>query len=179
MTEKGTQEQSDGAKCPKWRQYANFLHRELARLFYGKKSIFSIITNDSKHKEFWDHFDFIFAHIMILFGLEHGLTPEEMFTRGKNALEEYEKLCKLGFYFNSPYHEAYYTANKTLGEELAIQFLNDFQITDILVLIFAAFFYALKGKEPPYIKYVKGGKLLPLEFYENLEVDPELEAISW
>jgi hypothetical protein len=159
---------------PEWRLYANFLHRELARLWYGKKSIFTLVKGDEDNEEFWGDFGVIFSMTMQKFAHSHGLTltTNELFRRTKHAYEEYSKLVGKGFPFGTLGHKIWWITCRVLGDELASDFLYDFQITEIIILAVCAYGYAAEGKMPP---YVKDANLRPIEFYEGLPIAPELE----
>jgi hypothetical protein len=79
--------------------------------------------------------------------------------------------CSHGFAFASPLLETVSFIRRILDDKLASEFLFDPYITQTCILAGVACSYAAKGKMPPY----KAGRLLPLEFYEDLPVAPELE----
>jgi len=158
---------------PEWRLYANFLHRELARLWYGKKSVFTLVKGNDENEEFWELFSLILAMTFQRFGLAHGLTSDEIAKSAKSANKEYDKLRSLGFHLGSPIRECVWLIRQILGDKLASEFLFDFQITEIVLLAIGAYGYAAEGKMPPYVK--KGSRIYPIEFYEGLPVAPELE----
>jgi hypothetical protein len=173
MAKKRISEQKDRFTCPEWRLYANFLHRELGRLWYGKKSVFTLVKGDEENEEFWRAFGIIFTATLQKFGAAHGptLTFNELAIRAKYAYEEYNKLIGLGFPFGTFTHQIYWLVRRLLGNKLASEFLYDLQITEIIALAVCACGYAAEGKMPPYT--AKG--LRPLEFFEGLRVAPELE----
>jgi hypothetical protein len=172
MTKKIIPEQKGGLRWPKWRLYANFLHRELVRLWYGKKSVFTLTKGDEENREFWKVFGFIFVGTILEFGMAHGIPPDKMIRRFEGAPEEYEKLIGRVFPFGTWAHEIYWFVRRILGDELASEFLYDFQIAEIIVLAICACGYATDGKLPP---YNQGANLRPIEFYEGQPVAPELE----
>jgi hypothetical protein len=178
MTKDRIQKQKGELKCPEWRLYANFLHRELARLWYGKKSIFTLVMCDKDNEEFWGDFGLILTATMQKFGQAHGLTltTNELVRRTKHAYEEYTKLTGLGFPLGTLAHEIYWMVRRILGDKLASDFLYDFQITEIIILAVCAYGYAAEGKKPP---YEKGARLASIEFYEGLPVAPELEKLFY
>jgi hypothetical protein len=178
MTKDRIQKQKGELKCPEWRLYANFLHRELARLWYGKKSIFTLVRCDKDNEEFWGDFGLILTATMQKFGQAHGLTltTNELVRRTKHAYEEYTKLTGLGFPLGTLAHEIYWMVRRILGDKLASDFLYDFQITEIIILAVCAYGYAIEGKTP---QDVKGANLRPIEFYEGLPVAPELEELFY
>jgi hypothetical protein len=168
------QEQQDGLKCPEWRLYANFLHRELVRLWCGKKSVFSLVKGDKENEEFWGDFGIIFTATIQRFGVAHelALTTNELAIRTRHAYEEYDKFRGRGFPFGTLAHKIYWMVRRILGDKLASDFLYDFQITEIIILAVCAYAYAADGKMPP---YPKKAILRPIDFYEGLPVAPELE----
>jgi hypothetical protein len=172
MTKDRAQKQKGRFKCPEWRLYANFLHRELGRLWYGKKSIFTSVKGDKEKGAFWVFFGIILAKIIQKFGQAHGLTANEIDRRYKNLDKEYYKWIDSGFAFNPIIHGLVWIAQRTLGEKLAREFLYDFQIAEIIILTLCTSGYVLEGKMPP---YPKEAILRPIEFYEGLPVAPELE----
>ena len=174
MTKAKIQEQKDGLECPEWRLYANFLHRELARLWYGKKSIFNSVKGDKEKRAFWVFLGIILAKIILKFGQAHGIAANEIARRHKNWDKEYYKWIASGFAFNPILHGLVWLAQRALGEMLAREFLYDFQIAEIIILTLCAYGYATEGKMPP---YPKEALLRPIEFYEGLPVAPELEKL--
>jgi hypothetical protein len=172
MTNERIPAQKDGLTWPEWRLYANFLHRELGRLWHGKKSIFTLAKGDKENEEFWELFALILAMTFQRFGLAHGLTSDEIAKRAKSANEMYDRLRSLGFNFGSPILECVWLVRQTLGDKLASEFLFDLQVTEIIILAGVACGYAAEGKMPP---YPKSKNLRPIDFYEILPVAPELE----
>jgi len=172
MTKKRISEQKGGLRWPKWRLYANLLHRELVRLWYGKKSVFTLTKGDEENREFWKVFGFIFVGTILEFGMAHGLTLVVMIRRFEKARKEYDKLSGLGFPFGTTAHEFYWLVRRILGDKLASEFLYDFQITEVIILAVCACGYAAEGKLPPYERF---DILRPIEFYEAQPVAPDLE----
>jgi hypothetical protein len=173
MAKKRISEQKDRFTYPEWRLYANFLHRELGRLWHGKKSVFTLVKGDKENAEFWGDFGILFTATIQKFGEAHGLilAPKELVRRTKYAYEEYSKLSGLGFPFGTLFHEIGWIARRILGDKLASEFLYDFQITEIIILAVCAYGSAAEGKMPPYVVE----NLRPIEFFEGLRVAPELE----
>jgi hypothetical protein len=159
-------------ELPKWRLYANFLLRELARLWYGKKSIFNIRHGHGEGSAFWLNFVAIFTDMSFLFGEEHGAPPDETCSRLVNAICDWEKWHGTYLTFSEPYYEALWKAHKALGNEIAKKLINDFDVGVILSFVAYACTFASKGKFPPYAFFAR---LKPLEYYEALPVDPGLE----
>ena len=176
MTKEKIQGQKDGLTCPKWRLYANFLHRELARLWYGKKNIFSLVKGDKEQEKLWIPFSFIWGAVVASFGETHGLTTDELTKRVESASKECLKLISCGVGVGLPFYIPFCFARRTLGDKLASEFLYDPQITEIAALAVYAYGYAIEGKTP---QDVKGANLRPIEFYEGLPIAPELEELFY
>jgi len=172
MTKKRIQERESRLACPKWRLYANFLNRELVRLWYGKKSIFTLVKSDKENREFWEVFGFVFTGTILHFGVAHGLESDEMIRRFEGAPEEYEKQIGRVFPFGILAHEICWLVQRILGDELASELLYDPQITEIIFLAVCAHGYATDGNLPPYETLEN---LRPVEFYEALPCAPDLE----
>jgi hypothetical protein len=168
------QEQQDGLKCPEWRLCANFLHRELARLWYGKKSIFTSVKGDKEKRAFFVFLGIIFAKVIQKFGEAHGVTADEIARRYKNWDKEYYKWIGSESAFNLIIHGLFWIAQRALGESLTREFLYDFQIAEIIILTLCTSGRVIEGKMPP---YPKEALLRPIEFYEGLPVAPELEKL--
>jgi len=173
MTKERIHEQEGGITWPEWRLYANFLLRELARLWYGKKSIFTpvLVKGDVENAEFWGLFSLIIGKAMLRFGLAHDLTHGEMVKRAKKAVEDYDKLNSQGLAPPSHFLIAVWSIRRTLGDILASEFLYDPHVTQMFGLASGACYYAAKGEMPSY----KNARLMPLDFYEWLPIAPELE----
>jgi hypothetical protein len=178
MTKERIQETPWRLAPPEWRLYANFLHRELARLWCGKKSVFTLVKGDKENEEFWGDFGIIFTATIQKFGEAHGsaFMINELAIRTRHALEEYDKLRGRGFPFGTLAHEICWIVRRILGDKLASDFLYDFQITEVIILAVCAYSYAAEGKMPP---YPKKALLRPIEFYEGLSVAPGLEELFY
>jgi len=172
MTKRKTHNQESRLKWPEWRLYANFLHRELARLWYGKKSVFNLVKSDQVQKRLWSPFALIWGMIVGKFGEEHGLALDEMVKVSIIDYKQHDKLSSQDITPESPFYPFYWFARQTLGDKLASEFLFDFQITEIIILAMGAYGkWAMEGKPPD----VKDVNLHPIDFYEGLPVAPELE----
>jgi hypothetical protein len=176
MMRDSVQEQQDGLKCPEWRLYANFLHRELGRLWYGKKSVFTLVKGNKEKQAFFMLSGIIFAKMIQKFGEAQGLTADEMARRYKNWDREYYKWIGSESAFNLIIHGLFWIVQRALGEKLTREFLYDFQIAEIIILTLCTSGYVLEGKMPP---YPKEAILRPIEFYEGLPVAPELEKLFY
>ena len=172
MTKERIQETPGRFGPPEWRLYANFLHREIARLWYGKKSVFKLVKGDAENREFWELFNLIFAMTTLRFGATHGLTKDELDSHVKFADIQYNKLRSRGFPYNTYAAEIYFGVRWILGDELASEFLYDPQIGEIVCLALSTIGLAAEGKMPPYTEFAR---LHPIEFYEWPTVAPELE----
>ncbi len=172
LTGELTQEQKDSFTWPEWRLCSNFLHRELARLWYGRKSIFNLVEGDAENADFWKLFAAIWGMTIQRFGIAHGLTVEEMAKLSKSGYKVYDNLIEFGFPYGTYLHQITWVVRWIFGNRLASEFLYDFQITEIIALAACVSGYAAEGKITPYAKI----KILrPIEFYEGLPVAPELE----
>ncbi len=171
MTKRRIPEQKDRLTWPEWRLYANFLHRELARLWYGKKSIFTLIKGDAENAEFWKRFGFIWYATIRRFGVTHGIAAEEIDRRIESLAKKLDKIDFIPLFYSF-----YWFVRELLGNKLAREFLFDFQITEIIMLAVGAGAYAMHGKMPP---YTEGADIHRLEFYEGLPVDPQLEELFY
>jgi hypothetical protein len=149
---------------PKWRLRANFLLRELARMWYGEKSIFdpgSVYT--------WRDFVFLFIELIYAFGEEHGVSEKEA---SKRLFEAYQRwLTWHGGRptFSSPCYEAKWYAIQMLGEELAEKLFDYFDVGVILSFVEYAYTFARRGAMPPYKPFAR---LEAYEDFEALPVDP-------
>jgi hypothetical protein len=157
---------------PKWRLYANFLIREVARMWYGQKSVFDLSKGYGPDSPFWREFVAIFDEMVKLFGKEHGLTEEVMYDRLWEANWNWQMWHGDGPTFSQPYFEAKWKAKHRLGDELYKKLLDDFDVEVSLSLIGYASGFARNGKKQPYKDIVR---IRPIADYEALPVDPELE----
>jgi hypothetical protein len=158
---------------PKWRLHANFLLRELARMWYGQKSIFDLQYGYHKDSPFWREFIFLFDEMVKLFGKEHGLHERFMDEWLSDAIGRWRMWHGIDLVFSQPYFEAKWRAIQRLGSELAQKLLDDFDVDVILTFAGYAYGLARRGQKPPYDFPVRFN---PLEYFEALPVDPELEA---
>jgi hypothetical protein len=157
---------------PKWRLYANFLLRELARLWYGKKSIFDLKYGHNEDSPFWRDFVFIFWDMTVLFGRQCHLSKKLMDNRLKEAIARWEAWHGKGITFSRPCYEAKWRAFVMLGNKLSKKLFDDFDVGVILSFVCYIYAFASKGKLPPYGSFAR---LQPLEYYEALPVDLHLE----
>jgi hypothetical protein len=157
---------------PKWRLYANFLLRELARLWYGQKSIFDLQHGYGPDSPFWRDFVFLFDQMVVLFGEKNYLVAWGMDDRLREAIRGWQIWHGMEPVFSQPYFEAKWRALQRLGSELAQKLFDDFDVGVILSLAGYAYGFARRGKMPPYKPFAR---LETLEYYEALSVDPGLE----
>jgi hypothetical protein len=176
MTKERIQEPRSRVTWPEWRLYANFLHRELGRLWYGKRGVFTLVKGNKAKQAFWVFLGIIFAKMIQKFAEAHGITTDEIAKRSQNWNKEYEKWIDSKFAFNPIIHAIVWLTQRALGENLTREFLYDFQIAEIIILALCTYGYEANGKMPP---YPKEAILHPLEFYENLPVAPELEELFY
>jgi hypothetical protein len=154
---------------PKWRLKANWLLRELARMWYGQKSIFDLSKGCGPGSDFWREFVFLFGEVTKFFGQEHGLTEKEMNKHLQEAHRVWVMWHGIDPVFSSPYFEAKWYAIRRLGEELAEKLFDDFDVGVILSFVEYAHTFASKGKKPPYDPFAR---LEAYEDFEALPVDP-------
>jgi hypothetical protein len=159
-------------ELPKWRLYANFLLRELARMWYGQKSIFDLRYGYDEYSLFWHDFVSHFTDMVYLFGEVHGVDPKKAAKRLTEANEKWSIWHGGRPTFSEPYYEAKWRAIQMLGSELAEKLFDDFDVGVILSLVCYAYGLARRGEKPPYKPFAR---LQPLEYYEALPVDPALE----
>ena len=176
MTKERKQKTTGRFAHPEWRLYANFLHRELARLWYGKKSVFPLVKGDKEMRAFFVFSGIIFAKVIQKFGEAHGLTADEIARRYKNWDKEYYRWFGSASGFDLIIHGLFWIAQRALGESLTREFLYDFQIAEIIILTLCTSGRVIEGKMPP---YPKEAFLRPIEFYEGLPVAPELEELFY
>jgi len=157
---------------PKWRLHSNFLLRELARLWYGQKSIFDLKYGYDEGSPFWRDFVFDFINMTYLFGETHGVDPKEAAKRLIEANRKWLIWHGGRPTFSEPYYEAKWHAIQMLGDELAEKLFDDFDVGVILSFVGYTYTFASKKKLPPYGSFAR---LKPLEYYEALPVDPSLE----
>jgi len=157
---------------PKWRLYANFLLRELARLWYGQKSIFDLRYGYGPDSPFWRDFVFLFDQMVVLFGEKNYLVAWGMDDRLREAIRGWQIWHGMEPVFSQPYFEAKWRAIQRLGSELSQKLFDDFDVGVILSLAGYAYGFARRGKMPPYKPFAR---LETLEYYEALPVDPGLE----
>jgi hypothetical protein len=159
---------------PKWRLYANFLLRELARMWYGKKSIFDLQYGHGKDSPFWREFVFLFDEMVKLFGKEHGYHEKFMDEWLNDAIGRWRMWHGIDLVFSQPSFEAKWRAIYRLGNDLAKKLLDDYDVYVILSFVGYAYFLACKGHKPPYNFF--DVRFAPLEYFEPLPVEPSLEA---
>ena len=157
---------------PKWRLHANFLLRELARLWYGQKSIFDLRYGYGPDSPFWRDFVFLFDQMVVLFGEKNYLVAWGMDDRFHGAIRGWRMWPDMEPVFSQPYFEAKRRAIQRLGSELSQKLFDDFDVGVILTLAGYAYGFARRGKTPPYNPFAS---LEALEYYEALPVDPGLE----
>ena len=159
-------------ELPKWRLYANFLLRELARLWYGQKSIFDLRYGYDESSSFWRDFVSLFDRMVVLFGEKQNLIALDMDKRLRDAIREWQKWHGISLVFSAPDLEVNWRAIQRLGDELAQKLFDDFDVGVILSLVGYTYSFARKGKKPPYKPFAR---LASLEYYEVLPVASELE----
>jgi hypothetical protein len=174
MTTEKVQTQGDQPESAHWKLYANFLIRELVRMWYGQKSIFDASKIHKQKSSFWERLGHTFSWTVISFGDYYGLSRSEMAER----IEEMEEELRSGAFptFSEPAEEVFYFAKRTLGDELAKRFLCEYGVLLIFGLIVGAYRLAAEGKMPP---YKRQGLIPSLEFCETLRVAPDMEKLYY
>lgn len=164
-------------RMPRWKLKANFIIRELARLCYGKKSIFDIRQGyDDDDMPFWKEFCGLFCRLSLSYGEAQGVAIDEMAYRMKKAIEDLEKWRVIGLKFSTPSNEAAWLTTQILGDDVSGSFLEDREVKTILIIAVQAFIFASNGQKPPYVDFVA---LQPLAHYDGLPVAPELEELYY
>jgi hypothetical protein len=161
-----------GNELPKWRLCANFMLRELARMWYGQKSIFNLKYGYDEESPFWRHFVSLFDRMVVLFGEENSLAACDMDDRLHEAIRKWQLWHGIDLVFSLPGFAAKWHAIQRLGLELARNLFEDFDVGVILSLADYTYILARRGKMPPYKPFAR---LETLEYYEALPVDPGLE----
>jgi len=159
-------------EMPRWQLYANFLLREIARMWYGRKSIFDLSHGCCNGANFWLEFVFLFDEMTKLFGEEYGIAENIMDKRLREAIGDWQERHGIKIVFASPYFEAKWRARHMLQSELAERLFDNDVVTTILILAFYGYNRDFRGKMPPHGSPID---LKPLEYYEALPVDPDLE----
>jgi hypothetical protein len=161
---------------PKWRLKANFLLRELARMWFGQKSIFDIRKGHDADSYFWRDFVSLFTDLIYYFGEAHGVEPREAAKRLAEATRKWITWHGMRLTFSEPYYEAKWHAIQMLGEELAEKLFDDFDVGVILSFVDYAYVRASKGEMPPYEPFAR---LKAYENFEALPVDPYWENVYY
>jgi len=159
-------------ELPKWRMHANFLLRELARMWYGQKSIFDLRYGYGSASPFWRDFVSLFDQMVVLFGEKHHYAAWGMDDRLGEAIRLWRMWHGIDLVFSMPTFEAKWRAVKRLDGRLAKKLFGDVAVEQILEFAGYAYAFARKGKMPPYKPFAT---MEALEYYEALPVDPELE----
>jgi len=157
---------------PKWRLHANFLLRELARLWYGQKSFFDMPPDYCNGANFWLEFVSLFDEMAKLFGKEYGLAENIMDKRLREAIGYWKEQHGIKIVFASPYFEAKWRVRHMLERERADRLFDNHVVATVLILAFYAYNRDFRGEMPPHGSLTD---LKPLEYYEALPVDPDLE----
>jgi hypothetical protein len=144
---------------PKWRLIANYLMRELARVWYGKTTK---LPND-----FYE----LFKQLLFEFAVENGLDRKAFIDAIYSAQAEFEEIHGCELTFRTPVQEIIWTARKCLPEKLADEFLWDPEVKFILKATELILALIKAGLEPPYEKYAI--RFEPLDEYEELPVIPK------
>jgi hypothetical protein len=144
---------------PKWRLIANYLMRELARVWYGNSSK---LPND---------FLWSLKQLLFEFAVEKGLERETFVDAVYSVRAEFEEIHGCEITFRTPVQEIIWTARKCLPEELADEFLWDPQVRFVLTAAELILSLSKAGLEPPYEKYAIVFE--SLDEYEKLPVIPK------
>jgi hypothetical protein len=148
---------------PLWRLKANYLMRQLARIWYGKLPIRDYPNSIE--------FESLFLGIMCQFVEDHGINGEEVLRWIKWRKEEFKAVHGKDVMFRDRTSELDWIVRSGIPKELHEVFARDEMIQCIIVTAGAILGYEKEGKEPP---YEPGCWLKPLDYYEQLPVlEPE------
>jgi hypothetical protein len=139
-----------------WKLVANYVERELARVWYGKIYIAP------------RHLRNYLVELFHSFVFGRGIKAEEFDITLKQARQDFEEMHGCELSFRTPVQEIIWMAEKCLPESLSLEFLSDPQVTFILRAGELIWALLQAGLKPPYEKY--GLSFRPLEEYEKLSV---------
>jgi hypothetical protein len=161
-------------ELPKWRLQANFLLRELVRMWYGESRMITLWYGHEKGSKLWERIVSILTDVAFSFGEEHGISPWKAAHRFRKASEEWQKRQGEPPTFGDPCQEAKWRITQMLDEELALKLFETSEVNMILDIAGRAYALASKGQTPPHEPF---DGLRPLTYYEALPIDKTLEWI--
>jgi hypothetical protein len=179
MTTEKAHTQDGNLEWPKWRLKANWLLRELARTWYGKESVFDLskgVEEDDNDNPFWGECCYLFGEVAFSFGEKHGLTGLDILDRLWAAVDEWEACHGMRIVFSQPFYKVVWRVKHMLGDSLFRELLQDPNVCLMFDMLKAIYHKASKGEMPP---YPPEAHIKPLDHYEALPVDPELERIYY
>jgi len=150
---------------PKWRLKANYLMRQLARIWYGKLPVRDYPNSPE--------FDRLFLGVMCQFVEDHGINGKEVLRWIRLRKKEFEVVHGKEIRFSNRESELYWMVRSGIPKELHEAFASDETIQ--LIIAVAAFIldYEKEEKEPPYEPV---GWMKSPDYYEVLPVlEPEPE----
>jgi len=150
---------------PLWRLKANYLLRQLVRIWYGKLPIRDYPSSPE--------FERLFLGIMCQFVEDHGFNGKQVPEWIERQKEKFESVHGRPITFGDRESELYWIIRSGIPKELHEIFAKDETIQ--LITVMAAFIleYEKEEKEPPYEPI---GWLQSLDYYEALTVlEPEPE----
>jgi hypothetical protein len=153
-----------------WRLRANYLMRQLARIWYGKLPVRDYPNSPE--------FECLFLGIMCQFVEDYGGDGGEVLHRVKWGRESFEFVHGREITFKDRVCELDWMIRKGIPKELHERFMRDEVIQDIIRTVEWILAYEGEGKEPPYERPVW---LESLDYYEALPVlgpEPEWKLIA-
>jgi hypothetical protein len=148
---------------PLWRLKANYLLRQLARIWYGK-----IPKSDYLHSV---KFETLFLDVMCQFIEDHGGNSLEVHKRIKQRKEEFEAIHGKEIAFKDQVSKLDWLVKNGMPNRLYETFSRDETIQSILLMVEWLINYEEEGKEPP---YKPAAWMESFEHYEQLPVlEPE------
>jgi hypothetical protein len=150
---------------PLWRLKANYLMRQLARIWYGKLS-----QRDYPNSA---EFERLFLEIMCQFVEAHGGNRNEVLRVINRRREEFEAVHGMEIRFKDRICKFWWMVRNGIPKELYDAFAKDEIIQSILWTAEWLLDYEEEGKEPP---YEPAAWLNPLDYYERLPVAEQASA---
>jgi hypothetical protein len=144
---------------PKWRLKANYLMRQLARIWYGK------LLEHAYPKS--SEFERLFVEIMCQFVKDHGGNGKEVLHRLESGKQAFELMHGMEITFKDRISELDWMIRNGIPKELREEFAKDELIQDIIRTAEWILKYEEAGENPPYEPTIW---LKPLDYYEQLPV---------
>ncbi len=148
---------------PLWRLKANYLLRQLARIWYGK-------IPERAYPNSAD-FEVLFLDVMCQFVEDHGGNSLEVHKRIKQQKEEFWAIHGKEIKFRDRVSELDWMVNNGIPKTLHDAFANDEVVQNIILFVEWLLAYEEEGKEPP---FERAEWMESLDYYEQLPVlEPE------